>query len=226
MAKKKRGLPKPWCWYCEREFDDEKVLIEHQKAKHFKCPHCSKRLHSAQGMSVHVEQVHKQLLDRVPNALPGRDTLDMQIYGMQGIPMDHVYKRIRTDQDSLQQQQHQHQQHQHPSFAYNMSYAPVPGPVYVPPPAYPASYQSSSLSTPADMSNPFLTHVATTTTTTTAHPTQHHPNNFMAAPTQPPSSTTTTTTSKLIYDNQAMSIEEQRAQLPRYRLNSTSNNKP
>jgi len=23
--------------YCNREFDDEKILVQHQKAKHFKC---------------------------------------------------------------------------------------------------------------------------------------------------------------------------------------------
>ena len=28
---------KPWCYYCERTFADEKVLVDHQKAKHFKC---------------------------------------------------------------------------------------------------------------------------------------------------------------------------------------------
>ena len=36
MGKKKRKEIKPWCWYCDREFDDDKILINHQKAKHFK----------------------------------------------------------------------------------------------------------------------------------------------------------------------------------------------
>ena len=31
---------KNWCYYCEREFEDEEVLIQHQKARHFKCPVC------------------------------------------------------------------------------------------------------------------------------------------------------------------------------------------
>ena len=42
--KKRRGHPdaeeiltRPWCYYCERDFDDLKILINHQKAKHFKC---------------------------------------------------------------------------------------------------------------------------------------------------------------------------------------------
>ena len=41
MTKKKRASElDAWCWYCDREFEDEKVLIEHQKAKHFKCSFC------------------------------------------------------------------------------------------------------------------------------------------------------------------------------------------
>ncbi|RKP40354.1 hypothetical protein BJ085DRAFT_18812 [Dimargaris cristalligena] len=59
MAKKKRKQMKPWCWYCEREFEDELVLINHQKARHFKCSECNKRLNTANGMVIHVGQVHK-----------------------------------------------------------------------------------------------------------------------------------------------------------------------
>lgn len=31
--KKKYEEEKPWCFYCDREFDDEKILIQHQRAK-------------------------------------------------------------------------------------------------------------------------------------------------------------------------------------------------
>ncbi|KAJ1679005.1 hypothetical protein EV182_002922 [Spiromyces aspiralis] len=88
MAKKKskKLQPKPWCWYCEREFEDEKILIQHQKAKHFKCHICSKRLNTAGGMSIHVAQVHKEDIKKVPNASPGRDSIDIEIYGMMGVP--------------------------------------------------------------------------------------------------------------------------------------------
>ncbi|KAK9768104.1 hypothetical protein K7432_001551 [Basidiobolus ranarum] len=86
MAKKKRKTIRPWCWYCERDFDDEKVLIQHQKAKHFKCPHCSKKLNTAGGMVVHVAQVHKETISKVPNALKGRESTDIEIFGMEGIP--------------------------------------------------------------------------------------------------------------------------------------------
>ncbi|KAJ1748356.1 hypothetical protein LPJ79_004590 [Coemansia sp. RSA 1821] len=85
--KKSRKIElKPWCWYCEREFEDEKVLVQHQKAKHFKCHICSKRLNTANGMVIHVAQVHKENIRRVPNALPGRDTPDVDIFGSLGIP--------------------------------------------------------------------------------------------------------------------------------------------
>ena len=65
MGKKKKLLQEEatnqiWCFYCERQFDDEKVLIQHQKAKHFKCHICSKKLSTAGGLVVHVMQVHKE----------------------------------------------------------------------------------------------------------------------------------------------------------------------
>lgn len=92
MGKKRRKqqllnkLNRPWCFYCDRDFDDEKVLIQHQRAKHFKCSRCSRRLGSAPGMGIHMLQVHKENLTSVPNAIEGRDTLAFEIVGMSGIP--------------------------------------------------------------------------------------------------------------------------------------------
>ena len=87
MAKKKRGPQlEAWCWYCDREFEDDKVLIQHQKAKHFKCSFCHRRLNTAGGLTVHLHQVHKAEPGRIENALPGRDSFDTEIYGMVGIP--------------------------------------------------------------------------------------------------------------------------------------------
>jgi hypothetical protein len=115
-------LIRPWCWYCEREFEDEKgscsvekteslrssiatVLMQHQKAKHFKCGMCPRRLNTAGGLAVHIQQVHKlepekyvfprfpgssnqtlHSLPRIENALPGRDGYEVEIFGMEGIP--------------------------------------------------------------------------------------------------------------------------------------------
>ena len=58
--KKKRASSKVWCYYCDREFEDEKILVQHQKAKHFKCHVCHKKLSTAGGMAIHVLQVHKE----------------------------------------------------------------------------------------------------------------------------------------------------------------------
>lgn len=97
MTKKKRNHPdveeilaRPWCYYCERDFDDLKILINHQKAKHFKCERCGRRLNTAGGLSVHMSQVHKENLSAVDNALPNRAGLDIEIFGMEGIPEDIV----------------------------------------------------------------------------------------------------------------------------------------
>ncbi|KAI0988538.1 hypothetical protein GJ496_000466 [Pomphorhynchus laevis] len=77
---------KPWCWYCNREFEDEKILLQHQKAKHFKCHICHKKLYTGPGLQIHCMQVHKENIDRVPNAVKGRDNIELEIYGMEGIP--------------------------------------------------------------------------------------------------------------------------------------------
>ncbi|CAP26304.2 Protein CBG06068 [Caenorhabditis briggsae] len=86
MGRKKKKIDKPWCWYCNREFDDEKILIQHQKAKHFKCHICHKKLFSGPGLSIHCMQVHKETIDKIPAAVHGRDNIHVEIYGMQGIP--------------------------------------------------------------------------------------------------------------------------------------------
>jgi hypothetical protein len=54
--------PDIWCFYCDREFETEKILIEHQKARHFKCQICSRKLNSASGLNVHMTQVHKETI--------------------------------------------------------------------------------------------------------------------------------------------------------------------
>jgi hypothetical protein len=93
MVKKKRDrvdvedlIARPWCYYCERDFDDQKVLISHQKAKHFKCDKCNRRLNTAGGLSVHLQQVHKETLTAVENAMEGRQGVEPEVFGMMGIP--------------------------------------------------------------------------------------------------------------------------------------------
>ncbi|XP_028783260.1 protein SUPPRESSOR OF FRI 4 isoform X2 [Neltuma alba] len=97
--KKKRVSSKVWCYYCDREFDDEKILVQHQKAKHFKCHVCHKKLSTAGGMAIHVLQVHKENVTKVPNAKPGRESTDIEIYGMQGIPPDVLAAHYGDEED-------------------------------------------------------------------------------------------------------------------------------
>jgi len=102
MVKKKNKLIlKPWCWYCEREFEDEKVLMQHQKAKHFKCKHCPRKLNTAGGLAVHIQQVHKLDPDKIENAIPGREGGEVEIFGMEGIPKDDLENWKRRKEQEL-----------------------------------------------------------------------------------------------------------------------------
>lgn len=84
-----------YCFYCDREFDDEKVLIQHQKAKHFKCDHCSKKLSTAGGLVVHIVQVHKETIRTIPNAKPERESIEYEVFGMSGIPESFQIERAK-----------------------------------------------------------------------------------------------------------------------------------
>ena len=85
------------CRYCDREFEDELVLQNHQKAKHFKCNHCNRRLNTIGGLVTHAEHMHKEIVRSVPNAIPGRETTEYEIYGMIGIPEEHLEARERGE---------------------------------------------------------------------------------------------------------------------------------
>ncbi|KAF2221254.1 hypothetical protein BDZ85DRAFT_221029 [Elsinoe ampelina] len=94
MTKKRKAqsledvLARPWCYYCERDFDDNRILIDHQKAKHLKCSQCTRRLNTAGGLAVHMDQVHKTTLNRIENTAPGRENPNIEIFGTEGIPDD------------------------------------------------------------------------------------------------------------------------------------------
>ncbi|KAI7803697.1 BUB3-interacting and GLEBS motif-containing protein ZNF207a isoform X4 [Triplophysa rosa] len=105
MGRKKKKQMKPWCWYCNRDFDDEKILIQHQKAKHFKCHICHKKLYTGPGLAIHCMQVHKETIDSVPNAIPGRTDIELEIYGMEGIPEKDMEERRRVLEQKTQENQ-------------------------------------------------------------------------------------------------------------------------
>ena len=93
--KKKKFKPIIFCYYCDRKFENEKVLIQHQRAKHFKCTICHKRLGSAHGMMVHVFQVHKKTIDKVPHSKQGRDSFDVNVFGMGGVPQNIINLKLQ-----------------------------------------------------------------------------------------------------------------------------------
>jgi hypothetical protein len=119
--KKKEKQEKPWCWYvenchclqpcvshgsvcryCDREFDDEEILIAHQKTKHFKCEVCHKRLYTVPGLVIHCMQVHKTEVKEVPASIPGRNNTKIEIFGMEGIPIEDLKAhRGEDDEDGL-----------------------------------------------------------------------------------------------------------------------------
>eukprot|EP00668_Euglena_longa_P008413 GGOE01010121.1.p1 GENE.GGOE01010121.1~~GGOE01010121.1.p1 ORF type:complete len:212 (+),score=1.80 GGOE01010121.1:111-746(+) len=96
MGKRKRKeASKPWCFYCDQEFMNEKVLVDHQKARHFKCYHCGKKLPSSAGLAAHVLQVHKETVTKVPNAKEGRDSIEFGVIGMENIPEEFLDEEER-----------------------------------------------------------------------------------------------------------------------------------
>lgn len=88
----------------------------HQKARHFKCDVCFKKLSSGIGLAVHQHQMHNKqikgyvasfrILDiashailtrlllhasyRVPNAHSGRDSVEREIFGMDGLSAEEI----------------------------------------------------------------------------------------------------------------------------------------
>jgi hypothetical protein len=89
------------CYYCEKEYANETTLINHQKNVHFKCEECHRKVSGITGLQIHCQTVHRTELERVPAAIEGRESIDVEVYGMAGVPRgfldDMVKKRLRPD---------------------------------------------------------------------------------------------------------------------------------
>ena len=96
MGRKKGHIVslKPFCYYCDKEFNNEVILHQHQKARHFNCAKCKKRFSTAPALDTHELQVHRSNLKRVPNAKAGRDSFDISIYGMDGVPIELINYKL------------------------------------------------------------------------------------------------------------------------------------
>ncbi|TEB16905.1 DNA-binding transcription factor [Perkinsus sp. BL_2016] len=60
--------------------------------KHFQCNICHRKLNSASGLVIHMAQVHKENMEKVPNSVDGHDSPELEIYGMDGIPREDLQR--------------------------------------------------------------------------------------------------------------------------------------
>ncbi len=86
---------KPFCYYCDKQFNNESILYQHQKAKHFGCTECRKRCSTGPSLSDHVRKVHNHEIYVIPNAIHGRNSIEMAIYGMDGVPMSLIDYKLK-----------------------------------------------------------------------------------------------------------------------------------
>eukprot|EP00612_Vaucheria_litorea_P004499 CAMPEP_0171468670 /NCGR_PEP_ID=MMETSP0945-20130129/10755_1 /TAXON_ID=109269 /ORGANISM="Vaucheria litorea, Strain CCMP2940" /LENGTH=245 /DNA_ID=CAMNT_0011997523 /DNA_START=52 /DNA_END=790 /DNA_ORIENTATION=- len=141
MGKKKKQKidhqkEQPWCFYCDRVFEHEEILIQHQKAKHFKCHLCTKKLTTAGGLVVHCLQVHRENIDKVQDAKEGRESAEFEIFGMEGIPPEFIRERaLRKAMELNQQPPLPPPKPTLPKTSTSSSFqTPMAAPTFIPPP--------------------------------------------------------------------------------------------
>lgn len=106
MGKKKAkveesGPARPFCYFCDKDFENENVLIQHQISKHFRCRECIGEMgnrgkcETIAGLAMHTLKIHAKRLKQVPNAIPGRDdpNAGVNIYGSEGVPAEMLTAR-------------------------------------------------------------------------------------------------------------------------------------
>ena len=86
---------RPFCYYCDKEFNNELILHQHQKARHFQCNECFKKFSTAPALDTHYVCIHHKNILRIPNAKVGRDLFNISIYGMDGVPLELINYKLR-----------------------------------------------------------------------------------------------------------------------------------
>merc|ERR1712232_756785 len=86
---------KPFCYYCDREFDSTKTLIQHQRTKHLACAECGLKFDTVTGLRVHMLNAYKKTMKEVPNSIPGRENPDIVVHGMEGLPKGVLEEKTR-----------------------------------------------------------------------------------------------------------------------------------
>ena len=66
MGRKKRALNyvKPFCYYCDKVYNNEITLHQHQKSIHFTCPICNKKFPTSHNLVSHHQREHKVPLEK------------------------------------------------------------------------------------------------------------------------------------------------------------------
>jgi len=224
MGRKKKKQSKPWCWYCNREFDDEKILIQHQKAKHFKCHICHKKLYTGPGLSIHCMQVHKDTIDKVPNSLPNRGNIEIEIYGMEGIPdadvKEHERQKGASGDDDEQEPAFKRAKSGSPA---TMAPTPPAGPGMMPRPQFgsfpygpsQATYSGQPTGPNGQPVRPMFPSAAGSSSKPTFPAYGDDKKPVLIA--------TTSATTKIIHPPEDISLEEHRARNPKYAMHSETN---
>lgn len=87
---------KPTCFYCAKPFDTEEILVQHQKASHFKCVICARRFVNIPALGVHMKTVHQKNLTTIPKANPEMaGYVALAVVGSQGLPPWYHEERAR-----------------------------------------------------------------------------------------------------------------------------------
>jgi hypothetical protein len=74
-------------------------LVAHQLSRHFKCPECPRKCRTVRALAEHAADIHKVSVKKVPNALPGYDSLDLMIYGMSGVPHSFLVEKGLAEEE-------------------------------------------------------------------------------------------------------------------------------
>lgn len=91
---------KPFCYYCDKDFDSITTLVQHQRTKHFACSESGRKFDTITGLRVHMLNAYKKAVKEVPGAIPGRENPDIVVHGMEGIPrtvIEEKMKKLQAD---------------------------------------------------------------------------------------------------------------------------------
>jgi len=190
--------------------------------------------------------VHKETIDKIPAALPGRYSLEIEVYGMEGIPADAMPGRANEGEPSAK-----FARPSMPSMMQPMGFPPMmpmmpgyPMPGYggypgmmqsmmprIPMPAMPSAgnvfAQFTATRPQLYMSPPTATPAESTTTATSAAAVATFPAYSSASIAEPTDAATTSesnapkiasgASTKIVHPDEDISLEERRALMPKYR---------